>query len=113
MPRLAILLRRMWPELLGDPEYKRDLQATLNGYFSVNWTTTRTRSIEWEALRVVIGGESLSKSCSFRNKLDWELAQQEDVLTALQHQVDNRDTSEADCCVVHGRIGALWSRLDN
>ncbi|KAJ1204853.1 hypothetical protein NDU88_000291 [Pleurodeles waltl] len=87
----------MWPELLGDPEYKRDIQVALNGYFIVNWTTARARGIEWEALKFVIQDESLKKSYSIRNKLDREFAQQEDVLAVLQHQVDNGDASEADC----------------
>ncbi|KAJ1187179.1 hypothetical protein NDU88_003958 [Pleurodeles waltl] len=54
MTRPAIPLWRIRPELLVDSEYKRDMQAALNGYFSVNWTTTRTRGIEWEALNVVL-----------------------------------------------------------
>ncbi|KAJ1083889.1 hypothetical protein NDU88_004044 [Pleurodeles waltl] len=86
----------MWPALLGNPENKGDIQAVLNGYFSMNWTTTRTHGIEWEALKVVIRGESLGKSYGIRKKLDRELTQQEDILAALQCQVDSEDASEAD-----------------
>ncbi|KAJ1096075.1 hypothetical protein NDU88_001221 [Pleurodeles waltl] len=89
------------------------MQVALNVYCSVNWSTARTRGIEWEALKVVIRGESLSKSYIIRNKLGRELTQQEDILTALQHQVDNRDASETDCLAVRVRIEALWGRLDN
>ncbi|KAJ1203191.1 hypothetical protein NDU88_006984 [Pleurodeles waltl] len=49
-PRPVILLWLMRPELLGDPEYRGDLQAAVNGYFSENWTTIRMRGIEWEAV---------------------------------------------------------------
>ncbi|KAJ1172404.1 hypothetical protein NDU88_004251 [Pleurodeles waltl] len=42
-----------------------------------------------EALKVVIRGESLAKTYGIRKKLDWELAQQEDALNALQRQIDN------------------------
>ncbi|KAJ1137639.1 hypothetical protein NDU88_004037 [Pleurodeles waltl] len=68
---------------------------------------TRTHAIEWEALKVVIRDESLSKSYGIRKKLDHELMQQEDPLAALQGQVDNGDAS------VRGRIEDLWGRLDN
>ncbi|KAJ1202527.1 hypothetical protein NDU88_006325 [Pleurodeles waltl] len=75
MPRLAIPLWRMRLELLGDHEYKRDIQAALDGYFSGNWTTAQTRGIELEALKVVIRGESLNKPYGIRKKLDRDLAQ--------------------------------------
>ncbi|KAJ1131199.1 hypothetical protein NDU88_009538 [Pleurodeles waltl] len=103
----------MRPELLGDHEYRHDIQEALNGYFGENWTTAQSRSIEWEALKVVIRGESLTKTYSIRMKLDQELVQQEDSLNTLQRQIDNGDASEAESRVVRGRIGALWSRLDN
>ncbi|KAJ1218683.1 hypothetical protein NDU88_006260 [Pleurodeles waltl] len=72
-----------------------------------------TRGIEWDALKVVIGGESLNKTYGIRKRLDRELTQQEDVLAALQHQVDNGNASESDCLVMRGRIVDLWDRLDN
>ncbi|KAJ1204018.1 hypothetical protein NDU88_007799 [Pleurodeles waltl] len=50
-----------------------------------------------EALKVVIRGESLSKTYGIRKRLDWKLTQQEDLLAALQRQVDNGDASESDC----------------
>ncbi|KAJ1207949.1 hypothetical protein NDU88_003339 [Pleurodeles waltl] len=56
---------------------------------------------------------NLSKSYGIRHKLDRELTQQEDALSALQHQVDNSDASESDCLAVRGRIEDLWGRLDN
>ncbi|KAJ1151737.1 hypothetical protein NDU88_004517 [Pleurodeles waltl] len=73
----------------------------------------RTHGIEWEALKVVLRGKSLSKSYGIRKKLDHELIQQEDALVALQRQVDNGDASESDCLAVRGRIEDLWGRLDN
>ncbi|KAJ1131960.1 hypothetical protein NDU88_010290 [Pleurodeles waltl] len=72
-----------------------------------------TRGTEWEALKVVIRRESLSKTYGIRKRLDWELTQQEDVLAALQCQVDNGGTLESDCLEVRGRIVDLWDRLDN
>ncbi|KAJ1093103.1 hypothetical protein NDU88_006212 [Pleurodeles waltl] len=53
--------------------------------------------IEWEALKVIIREESLSKTYGIRKRLDQELTQQEDVLAALQRQVDNGDELESDC----------------
>ncbi|KAJ1173910.1 hypothetical protein NDU88_005734 [Pleurodeles waltl] len=103
----------MRPELLGDHEYRYDIQDVLAGYFSKNWTTTLSRGLEWEALKVVIRSESLAKTYGIRKKLDRELAQQEDTLNALQRQNDNGGALENKSCVVHGRIGALWSRLDS
>ncbi|KAJ1116941.1 hypothetical protein NDU88_005143 [Pleurodeles waltl] len=103
----------MRPELFGDPEYKGDIQAALNGYFSVNWTTTRTRGMKWDALKIVIRGESLGKSYGIRKKVDRELPQQEDILAALQRQVDSVNASGSVCCMVHRRIGAIWNRLDS
>ncbi|KAJ1197785.1 hypothetical protein NDU88_001633 [Pleurodeles waltl] len=67
-------------ELLDDTEYKKDLQDVLNGYFSANCGTAKTRGVEWEALKVVIRGRSLSKSYGIRKRLDRELTQQEDAL---------------------------------
>ncbi|KAJ1157745.1 hypothetical protein NDU88_010445 [Pleurodeles waltl] len=61
-PRPAIPLWRMRPELLGDLEYRRDIQEALTGYFGGNWTTAQSRGIEWEALKVAIRGESLTKT---------------------------------------------------
>ncbi|KAJ1193410.1 hypothetical protein NDU88_002708 [Pleurodeles waltl] len=78
MPRPVIPLWRMRPKLLGDLEYRRDIQETLAGYFGGNWTTAQSRGIEWKALKVVIQGKSLSKTYGIRKKLDQELAQQED-----------------------------------
>ncbi|KAJ1197494.1 hypothetical protein NDU88_001351 [Pleurodeles waltl] len=112
-PRPVIPVWRMQPELLGNHNYRQDIQEALNGYFSENCTTAQSRGIEWGALKVVIRGESLTKTYGIRKKLDQELAQQEDVLTILLHQIDNRVASEDKSRVVHGRIGALWSRLDN
>ncbi|KAJ1108798.1 hypothetical protein NDU88_006168 [Pleurodeles waltl] len=60
--------------------------------------------IESEALKVVIRGESLSKTYGIRKRFDLGLTQQEDVLAALQCQVDNGDASESDCLEVRGRI---------
>ncbi|KAJ1203783.1 hypothetical protein NDU88_007564 [Pleurodeles waltl] len=84
----------MWPELLSDHEYRRDIQEVLAGYFRENWTTAQRRSLEWEAHKVVIRVESLAKTYGIRKKLDQELAQQEDALNALQRQIDNGDTLE-------------------
>ncbi|KAJ1123108.1 hypothetical protein NDU88_001581 [Pleurodeles waltl] len=95
IPKPAIPLWRLRPDLLGDPEYKQDLRVVLNGYFSTNWGTAR--GIQWEALKVVIRGESLSKTYGIRKRLDQKLRQQEDVLAALQRQIDNCDASESDC----------------
>ncbi|KAJ1185445.1 hypothetical protein NDU88_002237 [Pleurodeles waltl] len=113
IPKPAIPLWRLRPDLLGDPEYKQDLQGVLNGYFSTNWGMAMTRGIEWDALKVVIRGESFSKMYGIRKCLDQELTQQEDVLAALQRQVDNGDASESDCLEMCGRIVDLWERLDN
>ncbi|KAJ1210580.1 hypothetical protein NDU88_005942 [Pleurodeles waltl] len=77
------------------------------------WTTAQSRGIEWEALKVVIRGESLTKTYGIRKKLDQELAQQEDALSALQRQIDNGGALEAESRMVRGCIGALWSRLDS
>ncbi|KAJ1145165.1 hypothetical protein NDU88_011456 [Pleurodeles waltl] len=95
----------------SDPEYKQDLQGVLNDYFSTNWGKATARDIDCNALKVVIRGESLSKMYDIRKRLDRELTQQEDVLAALQRQVDNGDAW--DCLEVQGRIVNLWDRLDN
>ncbi|KAJ1192344.1 hypothetical protein NDU88_001655 [Pleurodeles waltl] len=79
----------------------------------MNWSTTRTRSIEWEALKVVIRGKSLGKFYGIRKKLEQEFAQQEGVLSALQSRVASGDVSEAHCREAHKRIGATWNRLDS
>ncbi|KAJ1123262.1 hypothetical protein NDU88_001735 [Pleurodeles waltl] len=100
VPKPAIPLWRLRRELLGDTEYKKDLLDVLNGYFSANWGMAKTCGLEWEALKVVFRGESLSKSYGIKKRLDRELTQQEDALAALQHQVDNGDTLESDCLVV-------------
>ncbi|KAJ1103950.1 hypothetical protein NDU88_001367 [Pleurodeles waltl] len=104
----------MRPELLGDHEYRRDIQEVLAGYFIENWTTALGRGLEWEALKAVIRGENLAKTYGIQKKLDRELVQQqEDTLNALQRQIDNGDALENESRVVHGRIGALLSRLDS
>ncbi|KAJ1135282.1 hypothetical protein NDU88_001723 [Pleurodeles waltl] len=103
-PRPKILMWRLRPELLGDPEYKGDMRMDLNGYFTVKWSTTLTQGIEWEALNVVIRGESIGKTFGIRKKLEWELTQQEDVLTALQSRVTSGEISEADCHVTRTKI---------
>ncbi|KAJ1213558.1 hypothetical protein NDU88_001192 [Pleurodeles waltl] len=104
MPRPAIPLWRLRPE---------DLQDVLVGYFHTNWGTAGTRGLEWEALKVVIRGESLSKTYGIRQCLDRELPRQEEVLATLQRQVNNGDASEADCLEMRGRIVDLWDRLEN
>ncbi|KAJ1167495.1 hypothetical protein NDU88_007886 [Pleurodeles waltl] len=111
IPKPAIPLWRLRPDLLGDPQYKKNFQSVLNGYFSTNWGTATARGIEWEALKVVIRGESHSKTYGIRKRLYQELTQQEDVLAALESQVDNGDVS--DCLEVRGRIVNLWDRLNN
>ncbi|KAJ1128275.1 hypothetical protein NDU88_006654 [Pleurodeles waltl] len=113
IPKPAIALWLLRPDLLGDSEYKQDLQGVLNGYFSTNWGMATAQGIEWEALKVVIRGESLSKTYCIRKRLDQELTKQEDILAALQCQVDNGDASESDFLEVRGRIVDLWDRLDN
>ncbi|KAJ1127332.1 hypothetical protein NDU88_005735 [Pleurodeles waltl] len=113
LPKPAIPLWCRQPDLMGDQEYKKDIQGDLNGYFSTNWGTATARDSEWEALKVVIRGESLSKTYDIRKRLDQELTQQEDGLAALQRQIVNGDASESDCLVVCGRIVELWDRLDN
>ncbi|KAJ1119341.1 hypothetical protein NDU88_007527 [Pleurodeles waltl] len=112
-PRPAVPLWHMRPELLGDPEYRRDIQEALTGYFGGNWTTAQSRGIEWEALKVMRRGESLTKAYGIRKKLDLELTQKEDTLGALQHQIANGGALEAESQVVRARIGALWGRLDS
>ncbi|KAJ1121968.1 hypothetical protein NDU88_000474 [Pleurodeles waltl] len=67
----------------------------------------RIRDIEWEALKVVIRGERLSKSYGIRNKLDREHTEQEDAIVAQHSQVDNGDASESDCLAVRSRIEDL------
>ncbi|KAJ1180122.1 hypothetical protein NDU88_005346 [Pleurodeles waltl] len=103
----------MRPELLGDHEYRHDIQEVLAGYFSENWTTVLSHGLEWEALKVVKRGESLAKTHGIWKKLDQELAQKEDALNALQRQLDNGGALENEGRAVRGRIGALWSRLDS
>ncbi|KAJ1138040.1 hypothetical protein NDU88_004431 [Pleurodeles waltl] len=72
-----------------------------------NWTTALSRGFEWEALKIVIRGESLAKIYGIRKKLDRELPQQEDALNALQRQIDNGGVLENESQVVRGLIGAL------
>ncbi|KAJ1216811.1 hypothetical protein NDU88_004410 [Pleurodeles waltl] len=93
MPRPAIPLWRLHPDLLGDPEYKKDLQDVLVGYFHMIWGMAGTLGLEWEALKVVIRGQSLSKTYGIRQHLDRELTRQEEVLAGLQRQVDNGNAS--------------------
>ncbi|KAJ1145706.1 hypothetical protein NDU88_011991 [Pleurodeles waltl] len=100
----------MWLDVLGDHEYRNDIQEVLAGYFSENWTTAQSRSLEWEALKVVTRGESLAKTYGIWKKLDRELEQQEDALNAIQRQIDNEDMLENESRVVHGRIGK-WPRV--
>ncbi|KAJ1117750.1 hypothetical protein NDU88_005947 [Pleurodeles waltl] len=88
-------------------------KEVLAGYFSENWTTALSHGLEWETLKVVLRGEGLAKTYCLRKKLDRELAQQEDALNALQHQIDNGGVLENESRAVRGRIGALWSRLDS
>ncbi|KAJ1143677.1 hypothetical protein NDU88_009982 [Pleurodeles waltl] len=109
MPRPAIPLWRLRPDLLSDLEHKKDLQDVLVGYFHTNWGMAGTRGLEWEALK----GESLSKTYAIRQHLERELTRQEEELATLQRQVDNVDTSEVDCFEVRGRIVDLWDRLEN
>ncbi|KAJ1210026.1 hypothetical protein NDU88_005394 [Pleurodeles waltl] len=71
------------------------------------------RGLEWEALKAVIREESLSRTYGIWQHLDREFSQQEEVLAALQRQVDNGDSSEVDRLEVRGRIMDLWDRLDN
>ncbi|KAJ1123022.1 hypothetical protein NDU88_001495 [Pleurodeles waltl] len=113
VPKPAIPLWRLRPDLLSDPEYKQDLQGALNGYFSNYWGTAATRGVKTEALKVVIRGESLSKMYRIRRRLDQELTLQEDVLTALQQQIDNGDASESVRLGLWGRIIELWDSLDS
>ncbi|KAJ1145219.1 hypothetical protein NDU88_011510 [Pleurodeles waltl] len=113
VPKPAIPLWRLQPDLLSDPKNKQDLQGVVIGYFSTNWGTATARGVEWEALKVVTRGESLSKTYGIWKRLDQELIQQEDVLTALQRQIDNGDVSESVCLEVRGRIVELWDRLDS
>ncbi|KAJ1082260.1 hypothetical protein NDU88_002428 [Pleurodeles waltl] len=103
----------MQPELLGDPEYKGDLQAALNGYFSEIRTTTQMRDIEWEALKVAIQGQSLGKSYGIRKKLEQELTKQEGILTTLQSREGKSNVDEASHQKAHRRIGVIWNRLDS
>ncbi|KAJ1099059.1 hypothetical protein NDU88_004163 [Pleurodeles waltl] len=90
--RPAIPLWRLRPDILGDTENKKDLQEVLVGYFLMYWGTAGTRGLEWEALKVVIRGESLSKTYGTRQRLDQELTRQGEVLATLQRQADNGDT---------------------
>ncbi|KAJ1145716.1 hypothetical protein NDU88_012001 [Pleurodeles waltl] len=113
MPRPAIPLWRLHADLLGDPEYKKDLQDVIVGYFHTNWGTAGTQGLEWEALKVVIRGKSLSKTYGIRQRFDQELTLQEEVLAAIQRQVDSHDALEADCLEVRGRIVDLWDILEN
>ncbi|KAJ1140885.1 hypothetical protein NDU88_007222 [Pleurodeles waltl] len=113
MPRPAIPLWRLRPDILGDPEHKKDLQDVLVGYFHRNWSMAGTRGLEWEGLKVVIRGEILSKTYGTRQRLDWELTHLEEVLATLQHQVDNGEASKADCLEVRCRIVDLCDRLEN
>ncbi|KAJ1165485.1 hypothetical protein NDU88_005912 [Pleurodeles waltl] len=110
-PDLRSPLWRLRPDFLGDPEYKTDLQDVLVGYFHTNWGTAGTRGLQWEALKVVIRGESLSKTYGIRQRLDRELTWQEEVFATIQHQVG--DASEADCLEVQGRIVDLWDGIEN
>ncbi|KAJ1109874.1 hypothetical protein NDU88_007231 [Pleurodeles waltl] len=112
----ALPTRRRSPsgaELLGNLEYRRDIQEALTGNFGGNWTIAQSSGIEWEALKFLIRGESLTKKYAIWKKLDQELAEQDDALSALQRQIDNGDALEAESRVVRGHIGALWSRLDS
>ncbi|KAJ1214121.1 hypothetical protein NDU88_001748 [Pleurodeles waltl] len=99
-------LWRMRPELLGDLEYRHDIQEALTGYFGRNWTTAQSRGMGWEALKVVIRGKSLTKTYVIRKKLDLELTQQEDTLGALQRQIDNGGALEAESQVMRARLAA-------
>ncbi|KAJ1215198.1 hypothetical protein NDU88_002807 [Pleurodeles waltl] len=70
------------------------------------------QGLEWEALKVVIRGESRSKTYGIRQCLDREVTHQEEVLAALQRQVESGDASEVDCLEVRGSIVDLWDRLE-
>ncbi|KAJ1112927.1 hypothetical protein NDU88_001188 [Pleurodeles waltl] len=113
VPKPPIPLWHLQPDLLGDPEYKQDLKGGQMCYSITNWGTATSQGVEWDALKLGIRGESLSKTCGIRKCLDQELTRQEDVLTALQRQIDNGDVPESACLEVHGRIVELWDRLDS
>ncbi|KAJ1200707.1 hypothetical protein NDU88_004528 [Pleurodeles waltl] len=70
---LAIPLWRLRPETLRDPEYKVDMLQTLQGFFNTNWDTAHSGGKEWGTLKIVIRGESLSKTYGIQQKLDGEL----------------------------------------
>ncbi|KAJ1109295.1 hypothetical protein NDU88_006657 [Pleurodeles waltl] len=69
--------------------------------------------IEWEALKVVIRGDSFGKSYGIRKKLERELMQQEDLLATLQSHVGSREVEEAGHREAHRRIEAIWNRQDS
>ncbi|KAJ1199802.1 hypothetical protein NDU88_003634 [Pleurodeles waltl] len=74
-------------------------------------TSRRRRSTR--SSRVIVQPDgTLSMDGRLREREE-ELAQQEVALNTLQHQIDKGDASEAESRVVRGRIGALWSRLDD
>ncbi|KAJ1152155.1 hypothetical protein NDU88_004932 [Pleurodeles waltl] len=88
----------------------KDVEGVLDGYLHTKCGMATTGGLEWEALKSVIRGESLSKTYGIRQLLVRELTQQEKVLAAIQRQVD---ISEADCLEVRSRIVDLCDRLDN
>ncbi|KAJ1156757.1 hypothetical protein NDU88_009474 [Pleurodeles waltl] len=69
----AVPLWRLRPEALEDPEYRIDALATLQGYVGENWSTTHTRRVEWEALKVVMREVSIRKVYGIQRKLEREL----------------------------------------
>ncbi|KAJ1168955.1 hypothetical protein NDU88_000867, partial [Pleurodeles waltl] len=82
--RQTVLLLRLRSETLGDPEYKVDMMVGLQGFFDTNYNTAQTRGVERGTLKIVVWGESFSKSYGIRRKLEEELRQQEDTVVRFQ-----------------------------
>ena len=108
----GILLWRLRSEALGDVGFREEVREIMEGHFNTNWNMTAHRCSEWNALKVVMRGECISKISGSRVSLEAELKSSEEDLARLQREDRTHGFNDTELLEMHRRVSEIWAGLD-
>lgn len=93
--RPAIPSWRLNPHLLEDPVFHEELRVTIDNDFTENAQSTASRSLEWDAFKVVVRGHCMSSTVGVRKLLRQDVDQAERHLREVE-QLHHADPTARD-----------------
>ncbi|KAJ1113088.1 hypothetical protein NDU88_001345 [Pleurodeles waltl] len=111
-PLPPIPLRHLYVPALKDPVFRDQIEHGLIKYFRDNWGSIEERTLEWDAMKIVVRGICISVSKGIRHDMEKELTLQESKLADFEISLLTGSMEKLELNTQRQKVGELWDRLD-